>query len=62
MDQFSTLDFSGNTLNTKAEDLIKQAEAEVSPKQSTIDNILNFSKAYEVQRTEKLGNLGMVMN
>jgi len=32
------------------------------PKQSTIDNIMNFSRSYEVIETESLNKVGMIKN
>ena len=38
------------------------AEQELQPKQSTIDNLLNYSKALSVRRSKNLGMVEVVLN
>lgn len=63
MEKISTYSSSNPKRNINDLELLKNSEPVcVSPKESTIQNILNFSKAYEVESTEELGPIGFVMN
>ena len=52
MDNFSTLNFNKSFLNTENQGLNSKSEV-LKPRKQTIDFILNYSKALEINRNKK---------